>query len=317
MPSHPSLARAAALVSLCLAAALAAGCAPRVGAPDLARQANLPARVRLDSVPFHPQEKYQCGPAALAMALSWSGTETTPAELRDAVYTPGREGSMQQDLKAAARGQGRLAYEISGIEELMPELAAGHPVVVLQNLGLSWFPKWHYAVVVGYDLKKGETILHTGITQAARKDLDTFAATWRRSDSWGLLVLEPGTLPATAKRKRYLRAVLGLERAKRYRAATLGYRAGRDHWPDSLTAALGEGNCLYRAGRHEAAIKAYRQAVESHPDSPELHNNLAHVLLERDRPEEALEAARKAVDLADSDRGTYRETLRAIRSHLP
>ena len=25
-------------------------------------------------------------------------------------------------------------------------------LLVLQNLGLSWLPRWHYAVVVGYDL---------------------------------------------------------------------------------------------------------------------------------------------------------------------
>jgi hypothetical protein len=34
---------------------------------------NLPASHELTAVPFSPQEKYQCGPAALAMAISWSG----------------------------------------------------------------------------------------------------------------------------------------------------------------------------------------------------------------------------------------------------
>jgi hypothetical protein len=51
----------------------------------------------------------------------------------------------------AARRHGRLAYLITGPDSMFEEVAAGHPVIVLQNLGLSWYPVWHYAVVVGYD----------------------------------------------------------------------------------------------------------------------------------------------------------------------
>ena len=315
MISRPtSVFRAVATALLCLAAALAPGCAPKGIDPGQLRDPDIPTRVRLASVPFFAQQKYQCGPASLAMALSWSGVDTTPSALKEDVYTPGRQGSMQQDLKAATRRRSRLAYEMSGMEELLRELAAGHPVVVLQNLGLGWFPKWHYAVAVGYDLDREKVILHTGRTRAARKDLDTFAATWRRSDSWGLVVLNPGKMPASAEQKRYLRAVLGLEQADRPRAAARAYDAALSRWPDSLTAALGRGNCLYALGEHAAAEAAYRKGLERHPDSPELHNNLAHALLQRDKQQEALEAARKALELAEEDDGRYRDTLRTIRS---
>jgi hypothetical protein len=33
---------------------------------------NLPSAFELEAVPFYPQEDYQCGPATLAMALSFS-----------------------------------------------------------------------------------------------------------------------------------------------------------------------------------------------------------------------------------------------------
>jgi len=309
-----SIFRAVATVLLCLAAALASGCAPKGPEPGQLRDPEIPARVRLASVPFFAQHKYQCGPASLAMALSWSGVDTTPSALREDVYTPGRQGSMQQDLKAATRRRSRLAYEISGMQELLRELAAGHPVVVLQNLGLGWFPKWHYAVVLGYDLDRKEMILHTGRTRAAKKDLDTFAATWRRSDSWGLVVLKPGKMPASAEQKRYLRAALGVEQADSFRAATRAYEAALSRWPDSLTASLGKGNCLYALGEYAAAEAAYRRALESHPDSPELQNNLAHVLLKRGDPDAALEAAQKALELAGKEKRRYRDTLQSIRS---
>ncbi|MEF8823866.1 MAG: PA2778 family cysteine peptidase [Desulfohalobiaceae bacterium] len=306
--------RAVATTFLCLAAALAPGCAPKGLEPGQLRDPEVPTRVRLASVPFFAQQKYQCGPASLAMALSWSGVDTTPSALKEDVYTPGRQGSMQQDLKAACRRRARLAYEISGMEELVHELAEGHPVVVLQNLGLGWFPKWHYAVALGYDLDRRHIILHTGRTRAARKDLDTFAATWRRSDSWGLVVLKPGKMPASAEQKRSLRAALGLEQADSFRAAARAYDAALSRWPDSLTASLGKGNCLYALGEYAAAEVAYRRALGRHPDSPELHNNLAHALLERDNTDAALEAAKKALELAGEEDRRYRDTLQTIRS---
>lgn len=308
-----SLFRVVAAIILCLAAALAPGCASQGIAPGLLRDPNFPTRVRLATVPYFAQQKYQCGPASLAMVLSWSDVNTTPSALREEVYTPGRQGSMQQDLKAASRRRSRLAYEISGMNELVRELAAGHPVVVLQNLGLGWYPKWHYAVAVGYDLDRKEIILHTGRTRAAQKDLDTFITTWRRSDSWGLVVLKPEKMPASAEQKRYLRAALGLEEAERPKAAAQAYEAALSRWPDSLTAALGKGNCLYALGELAAAETAYRKGLGNNPDSPELHNNLAHVLLQRGKPDEALEAAEKALELTEENTGRYRDTLRTIR----
>lgn len=35
----------------------------------------LPGQVEISSIPFHPQEAYQCGPAALAMVLQWAQAE--------------------------------------------------------------------------------------------------------------------------------------------------------------------------------------------------------------------------------------------------
>ena len=119
-------------------------------------------RLILDTVPFFPQQAYQCGPAAMAMVLGWSGLPVTPDNLVDEVYTPGRLGSLQPNLIAAARRRGRLAYPFNGPQPLLAELAAGHPVVVLQNLGTATYPAWHYAVVVGRDRSTDQILLHSG-----------------------------------------------------------------------------------------------------------------------------------------------------------
>jgi ABC-type bacteriocin/lantibiotic exporter with double-glycine peptidase domain len=139
---------------------------------------NVPPYHELSAVPFFPQEAYQCGPASLAMALAWSGLEIDPVELAPQVYTPSLKGSLQPAMITAARRHGRVAYPVSGANALLKEIAAGHPVIVLQNLGLSWVPAWHYAVVIGYDLDKAMIVLHSGITNRKATALNTFENTW-------------------------------------------------------------------------------------------------------------------------------------------
>ena len=72
-----------------------------------------------------------------------------------AVYTPGREGTLASDMIAAARRNGRVAVPVTSLPALLAELAAGNPVIVFQNLGLGFVPRWHYAVAFGYDLAAG------------------------------------------------------------------------------------------------------------------------------------------------------------------
>ena len=111
------------------------------------------------------------------MVLAWSGLQIDAHELAPQVYTPSLKGSLQPAMIAAARRHGRVAYPISGASALLEEITAGHPVIVLQNLGLSWIPAWHYAVVIGYDLDKAMIILHSGITKRKTTALNTFGNT--------------------------------------------------------------------------------------------------------------------------------------------
>lgn len=166
-------------------------------------------------MPFFPQDDLQCGPASLAMALSWSGLPTTPDELVAQVYTEQRQGSLQLSIVAAARRRGRLAVRIESVRELAAELAAGNPVLVLQNLGLGWYEVWHYAVAIGYDTESGQVVLHTGTRAARAVPMAVFERTWARSGYWGLVITAPDRLPALDDETRLRAAIAGLERAGR------------------------------------------------------------------------------------------------------
>lgn len=300
------------IVFLLLAGAVAGACRHLDHGQDLRRGTLLPERVEIAEVPFYPQEAYQCGPAAMAMALGWSGLALTPDELVGEVYTPARRGSLQTGLISAARRHDRLAYAFNGVDRLLGEVAAGHPVIVLQNLGTGWYPVWHYAVVVGFDRTADAIILHTGIDQARADGWSRFLFTWERSQYWGLVVLPPGKLPADADENAYLKAVLGLEQARRWDAAARAYAGALKRWPASLGALVGLANCRIAQKDWAAAEQALRRAVDAAPGSGDAANNLAHVLNRRGQREEALVWARRAVAIGGPHQAVYRQTLQEI-----
>jgi len=282
---------------------------------------NLPAQIELTDVPFYPQETYQCGPAALATALNFSGARITPSDLIAQVYLPAREGSLQVEMLAATRRNGFLAYEIAPkLEDLLVEVAAGTPVVVLQNLGLSWLPKWHYAVVVGYDLPRREIILRSGLTQRQVLPFTTFEHTWARSAHWAMLVLPAGSVPRTATEAGYIKAALALEKNVTSEEVVDVYQAALKKWPENLTAHIGLGNAFYAQNDKALAENIFRQATLKHPDSAIAFNNLAQTLFDDRRYVEAHSAATQAVSLAQANGGealsSAQQTLKQINEKI-
>ena len=289
------------------------GCATAPTKKSYQASGDVPPQSELSAVPFFPQEEYQCGPASLAMVLAWGGLQIDADELTPQVYTPSLKGSLQPALITAARRHGRVAYPISGANALLREIAAGHPVIVMQNLGLFWAPVWHYAVVIGYDLDKSIIVLHSGITNRKTTALKTFENTWARSNHWGLVVLPPDRLPATAEENSYVKAVLGLERARQWQAAAVGYQTALSRWPQSFPAHIGLANSYYAQGDLNAAREELQKTTILFPQEGVAFNNLAHVLWKQGKKQEAIKAARRAVMLGGPHAGEYKKTLDEIQ----
>lgn len=292
---------------------LLAGCATPPQVTDLRRNAgDLPPRVELADVPFFPQKEYYCGPAALAMALAWSGLPVTQEDVAPQVYTPGREGTLTSDILAGARRNGRLAVEVNDLRSLLAELAAGNPVLVFQNLGLSGLPQWHYAVAIGYEREPGNLVLHSGLEERRVLSFEVFERTWARTGHWALVVTPPDRLPATAGLEPLLAAALGIERAGRPADAAAAYAAIAGKWPESYAAWMGLGNSRYGLEEFAAAERAFRSAIQATPEAPQAWNNLAYALAEQGRRAEAIAAAERAVGLGGSEAEQYRATLQEL-----
>ena len=99
--------------------------------------------------------------------------------------------------------QGAVATKLPGeLPALLQEVAAGHSVVVLQNLGLDFAPRWHYAVLVGYDRLKREFVLRSGEEERQTLSWATFEHTWTRAGQWA-----GNTAPSASSVKVALRSI--------------------------------------------------------------------------------------------------------------
>ncbi|MCC5862316.1 MAG: PA2778 family cysteine peptidase [Gammaproteobacteria bacterium] len=315
--------RAAPLIVLLLAGC-ATGPPPLIEhLPEAARSAGR-LQQEITAVPFHPQADYQCGPAALATVLGWSGVQTTPEALVPRVYLPGRQGSLQPEIRATARAFNRLAYEPEPrLAALLAELDAGHPVLVLQKLGFGPWPGWHYAVVIGYDAVAEAFLLRSGTESRLRVSSRRFLTSWIRGGTWALVVLPPGTLPASADAARYQHAAADLEATGSPAAARAAWAAGVTRWPDAPAMWFGLGNTAYRQDDMAAALAAFQRAVAVAPTHAASHYNLARIHLEHgclDQAKTHLAAAEDALDalpglaplVADAREALARERARPI-----
>lgn len=319
LPCIDRHARRSAGVLLCaLFLGVLAGCAatPQTRTLLQERPVDLPAAFEIESTPFFAQKRYQCGPAALATVLTHAGWPAKPAELVDEIYIPERQGTLRTEIRAATRARGLVPYPLEGnLTALLREVANGSPVLVMQNLAFDWFPQWHYAVVVGYDLDEGDVVLRSGTRRRHVVSLRLFERTWARSGHWAQVVVDAGEIPGTARPVQWLQAVHELEPSHADRAMR-GYRSATARWPDSSEAWMARGNAAYAAGGTDEARTAFGRAIEAAPDRAAGWNNLAYALARTGCGRAARRAARCAVSLAPDEEGP-RDTLRDMQSVEP
>jgi predicted Zn-dependent protease len=196
---------------------------------------------------------------------------------------------------------------------LLAEVKAGHPVIVFENLALSWLPQWHYAVVYGYDLSKPEVLMHSGPEAAKHWDMRKFERSWMLADYWGLVVLPPDRLAASADELANVTAAAGLEQAGKLNEAQMAYQQIIKKWPQSLPAAIGLGNISFAQKNPVAAVQVLQQAAKAHAESAVVWHNLAIAQSSARMKVQARASAQKALQLVPADeRDRYQENLKQI-----
>jgi Tfp pilus assembly protein PilF len=276
----------------------------------------VPQTVELAAVPFFPQVEYQCGPAALATVLAYTGAPVTPDPLVRQVFVPARQGSLQLEMLAAPRQWGRVSYQLAPrYSDLLREVAAGNPVVVLQDVG-PIATQWHYAVVNGFDYPSGTVYLRSGTTKREELPFTYFERQWMKSGYWAMVVTPPDRIPVTANENGWVNAVVSMARVGNADAAMKGYQAALRRWPDNLAAAIGLANLHHARGDHAQAIGVLRTAHRKHPQSAIVSNNLAQALSDSGRHAEALALIDQVADPQNPFASEIRATRQLILQRL-
>jgi tetratricopeptide (TPR) repeat protein len=282
----------------------------------------LTSHAEIEGVPFFPQLDNQCGPAALATVMTSAGVDVTPEELARKVYLPDRRGSLQIEMLAAPRAAGLVSWKVEPrLEDVLREVEAGLPVIVLQDYGVWPVSYWHYAVLVGFDRERGLAVLRSGEKRRLEVPLQVLEYTWKESGYWAMVVAPNDRIPVTAREDTWLAAIAAMERVADRRAARTAYEKFIQRWPDSLNGAIALANAEYALGQLPAAESALRAAVARHPKSVVALNNLAQVVSDLGRPAEALALVDEAITLGgpfvDSAQDTRTQILRKLQPTKP
>lgn len=313
------------LAALCL---LLSGC--QTPPQTLQLQAEPPAIAKqhlISQVPFYPQQDYYCGPTTLAEVAAFYGNRQEPVAIAPQTFIPELKGTLQIEMAAATRQLGLLAYTQRGsMSQLLSLVAADMPVIVLQNNSISWWPQWHYAVVIGYDLDSAELILHTGVTPNYRLDFATFERTWQRGQYWLLLMLPPEKSSNQLDPFLYTKAAQDLLSTQQHSAAggiSAGASAGVNalqnatrQWPDYWLPYFLLGN-YYSDSQPARAMHWFAAGLNAGRQQIAYLNNYALLLSRQGCSqaatallEEALRLAPGNANLLDSQQQIWQQQLR-------
>jgi hypothetical protein len=263
---------------LAIVAAIAAlsACA---GGPQLQTLHAIPNRITVDAPYVAPPDEEGCVPAAVATMLASAGIVVPARVLQAELYVPVLHGALRVEAVALLRAHGLVPYVLErDVDALIKELAAGHPVMVWQNLGTRGMPDGHSAVVVGYDGARGEFLLYSGFNADLRLGAARFLGTWERAGRWALVVTQPDQPPASASAQRWLRALSEFETTDQGELALAGYRAATQRWPQEALAWGALGTAQLQAGQIADAVVTLETATRLAPQHAGLRDNLNEAL---------------------------------------
>jgi len=250
-----------------------------------------PLSREIEGLPFIPDDDLYCGPAALAMVLAHAGRHAPFEVVSPKLFLPGRKGTIQLDMLAVARTYGVTPHVIGpSLSDLVLEIAAGRPVIVLENFGFSWMPIWHYATVVGYDLNTRSVIRKSSIRERSVTPMAIFENLWKAEGYWGFVLLQPGEVPVRVERDRFFRDLSESERFMSDPDAERAWRGYVGRFPDHGLGHAALGNVMFNQSRHEEAAQHYRSALHQDPSNARI-GELAKVVFEQAKAPADLDCA--------------------------
>ncbi|MFY9141398.1 tetratricopeptide repeat protein, partial [Sulfuricurvum sp.] len=142
--------------------------------------------------------------------------------------------------------------------------------------------------------------------------LATFAALWKRSGNWGIVLLPPGELPASVSSKTFLRAAYDFEKTGESEGAVSAYKSALIRWPEDTDILFALANAYVNISNLSEAEVTYRKLLALKPSHALALNNLALLLCRTGRGDEAVKLLAKAI----SDDTKIRAILKSTQDEI-
>lgn len=182
IPFRPSIWNSAAALVLIVSLVCVSSCLSVHEIHDTATD------VLIRNVPFYPQESYQCGPASLAMVISYRNVPVKPEDVAKDIYSTSARGTLNLDMVLYAQRKGLSAVQYKGdLSDLKKNIDSGNPIVVLVDYGFSFYEESHFMVIVGYN--EDSVIVNSGEMKEHHLPNKEFLKAWAKTNYWALLVL--------------------------------------------------------------------------------------------------------------------------------
>ena len=232
----------------------------------------VPESLQLDGFRHEYQTWNNCGPATLAMALSYWGWEGDQRPV--AVFTKPNsrdKNVMPYELAAyvAEETELEVIYRVGGeIELLRRLLAAGFPIIIEKGFEGRELEGWmgHYVLVTGYSDSSQQFTLqdsYYGPNQVMKyEDLESY---WRAFNFTYLLVYP-------SEREQEIRTLLGPQVGEKYNNSFAAQKASDEIYlltgRDQYFAWFNRGTSLVQLQDYVGAAAAYDEAFAIYPDIP-------------------------------------------------
>lgn len=143
--------------------------------------------VLIEDIPFFAQDDYQCGPASLASVLNYWGVNVSPENIADEIYSKSAKGTLNIDMVFYSQRKGLNTSQYSGnMDDLMKNIKAGLPVIVLVDYGFYIYKSNHFMVVLGFN--KHGIIVNSGKEREKFIPVEDFIKSWEKTEFWTLLI---------------------------------------------------------------------------------------------------------------------------------
>ncbi len=228
------------------------------------------------------QQRYWCGPAALASVFQRWGRTADADEIGRALVGRGERGVMNFDLARYARTEGfwTQTHHDGDLLQLKKWLRKGIPPIVMLKVGPLGLPFYHFIVARGFNDREGVVYANTGQPKTRAIPYSSFQKRWSGAGGWLLVVCPPEKVDWELTPVQTADLAFLLERNRRWAPAQRRYEEALRGDPANRSLRFNLANVSLRLGQREKAQSLYQALLKEMPSHPVYANNLAWTYLE-------------------------------------